>query len=206
VLTADLVSARRRGNELRLVALDDEARARAREIAGRLIAATSAHVGLTREELDLALATIDVGPREHRLKDGLVKLTLDRCELDAEEDLDPEEVRAEVFQRASAARAAAGSSRAFDRAAVLAEVASARGRPVEVIDRALFADLRSAHVLRSFDAPSAEALVAAYERGQAQAVLLRAVKIPRMTLIRASPRNMSRMPSASSSTVGMMTR
>jgi predicted nuclease of restriction endonuclease-like RecB superfamily len=178
VLTADLVSARRRGNELRLVAFDDDARARAREMAGRLIAVTGSHVGLTREDLEGSLDAVDVGPREHRLKDGLVKLILDRCELDTEDgDLAPEDVRADVFGRASAARSALPTGIAFDRSVVLAAVAAERGTQVEAIERALFADLRGAHVLRSFDAPTPDTLVAAYERAQAQAVLLRAVKI-----------------------------
>jgi predicted nuclease of restriction endonuclease-like RecB superfamily len=177
VLTADLVSTRRRGNELRIVALDDDARARARHIAARLIAVTGSHVGLTREELEAALDAVDVGPREHRLKDGLVKLLLDRCELDAKGDVDPEEVRRDVFRRASVAREALEIRRPFDRTAVLAAVAVARGTDVLAIERALFADLKGAHVLTSFAAPSPDVLVSSYERGQAQAVLLRAVKV-----------------------------
>jgi predicted nuclease of restriction endonuclease-like RecB superfamily len=177
VLTADLVSARRRGNELRLVALDDDGRARAAHIAARLIAVTASHVGLIREELEAALDAVDVGPREHRLKDGLVKLLLDLCELDAAGELDPEEVRRDVFRRASLAREALESGRSFDRAAVLASVSEERRTDVPTIERALFADLKGAHVLRSFAAPSAAALVSSYERSQAQAVLLRAVKV-----------------------------
>ncbi len=177
MLTADLVNARRRGNELQLASFDAAARLRARAIGEVLLSMAAAHVGRSREELVLALSTIDVGPREHRLKDGLAKLVEDRCEFNASEDVDPALVRREVFTRASAARAALEPAGRFDRGAIIAEIAAQQGTSTEAIERALFADLRGAHVLVAFDAPSPDALVAAYEYGQAQAVLLRAVKV-----------------------------
>jgi predicted nuclease of restriction endonuclease-like RecB superfamily len=177
VLTADLVNARRRGNELQLMALDAAGRARACALAEAMIAIARAHEGRTREELEEALAAVDVGPREHRLKDGLAKLIEDRCEFDSGEDLEADVLRHQVFARASAARAALEAVARFDRAAVLAEVALERGATVDAIERGLFADLRGAHVVASFAAPSPQGLVASYEEGQAQAVLLRAVKV-----------------------------
>jgi uncharacterized protein len=177
VLTADLVSARRRGGELHLVPFDPPARQRACTLAEALVATAAAHVGRTREELVVALSAIDVGPREHRLKDGLTKLIEDRCEFDATADSDPEAIRRDVFTRASAARAALEAVDRFDRGAIIAEVARERDTSDVAIERALFADLRGAHQLVRFDAPSAQALVASYEYGQAQAVLLRAVRV-----------------------------
>ncbi len=177
MLTADLVSARRRGAELRLVPLDAEARSRARALAEQLLAAASAHVGATREEVSAALGAIDVGARDYRMRDGLVKLIEDRCEFDGGSDADPEAVRRDVFLRASATRAALQAAERFDRGAVLAAVAAERDTTADALERALFADLRGAHVLLAFDALTAEALVAAWERAQAQAVLLRAVQV-----------------------------
>jgi predicted nuclease of restriction endonuclease-like RecB superfamily len=177
VLTADLVHARRRGNELRLVELDAAGRQRALDIAEALVATAGSCVGETREDLGVALGAVHAGPREHRLRDGLVKLIEDRCAFDGGEDADPEGVRREVFVRASAARAALGPAERFDRSEILAAVADVRGTTPEAIDRALFADLRAAHRLVAFDAPSPAALVATYERAQAQAVLLRAVRV-----------------------------
>jgi predicted nuclease of restriction endonuclease-like RecB superfamily len=177
VLTADLVNARRRGGELRLVPFDAFARASALSIAAALLSTAASCVGRTRDELLAALSEVDAGPRERRLKDGLVKLIEDRCEFDATGDLEPEEVRRDVFTRASRARAALEAGDRFDRRAILAEIASERGHSEDAIDRALFADLRGAHALVAFDRPSAEALVTLYEYGQAQAVLLRAVKV-----------------------------
>ncbi len=177
MLTADLVNARRRGGELHLISFDAPARARASAMAAAFLAIASGHVGRTREELVAALEAIEVGPREHRLKAGLAKLIEDRCAFDAPEDLDPPAVRRDVFTTASAARAALEAFDRFDRDAILAEIALARGTTAVAIERALFADLRGAHVLVAFDAPTADAFVAAYEHAQAQAVLLRAVKV-----------------------------
>jgi predicted nuclease of restriction endonuclease-like RecB superfamily len=177
VLTADLVNARRRGRELRLVPLDAGARRRALTYADALIAITAATVGRTRDELLAAMGAIDVGAREHRLRDGLAKLIEDRCAFDAGDDADPEAIRREVFSRASAARAALPPGVLLDRNAILADVAVERATSPDALERALFADLRGAHLLAAFDAPSAAALLAHYEHAQAAAVLLRAVRV-----------------------------
>jgi predicted nuclease of restriction endonuclease-like RecB superfamily len=177
VLTADLVNARRRGAELRLVSLDEASRGRALALARQLVAAVRAHVGRTAGELSAALEGVDVEAADYRLKDGLVKLLEDRCELEAPEGLDPEELRRDVFTRASALRASLDAGGKLERAAVLAEVAAERGTSVDAVERGLFADLRDAQVVARFDALGPEALVATYERAQAQAVLLRAVKV-----------------------------
>ncbi len=177
MLTADLVNARRRGGELHLVPLAAPVRLRATVLAEALIATTAAHVGRTRDELEGALSSIDVGTREHRLRDGLAKLIEDRCEFDAADDADPEAVRRAVFTRACDVRAGLDARDRFDRNAVIAEVAAMRGTSSDEIERALFADLRGAHLLVRFDRPSADALVTFYERAQAQAVLLRAVRV-----------------------------
>ncbi|MGA7118936.1 MAG: DUF790 family protein [Polyangiaceae bacterium] len=171
------MNARRRAGELHLVALDASTRGRAIELARALIATAAEKVGRTREELEVALAAVDVGPREHRIRDGLVKLIEDRCEFDAADDVDPEAVRRAVFQRASEARAALEAVDRFDRSTIIAEVARERGTSSDAIERSLFADLRGAHLVIAFERPSAESLVASYERGQAQAVLLRAVRV-----------------------------
>jgi predicted nuclease of restriction endonuclease-like RecB superfamily len=177
VLTVDLVNARRRGSELHLVSLDDRARTRAREIAAGLVATVAANVGRPRDDLSLALARVDVEARDCRMRDGLVKLLEDRCEFEAPGGCDPEELRRDVFTRASAMRAAVDAGSRLDRGIVIAEAALARGVSADAIEAALFADLRGAEVLTVFDSLGADALVEAYERGQAQAVLLRAVKV-----------------------------
>jgi predicted nuclease of restriction endonuclease-like RecB superfamily len=171
VLTADLVQARRRGGELRLVGVGDVARAR--ELAARITAVVSGHVGLTRAELDEALLETLDSPREERLKAGLVKLALDRCTFEADAAERAPELRAALF----AAGARARREGTFDRAALVHGAARAAGLGAEELERVLFADLRAAHRLLAYEAIGPEALVHAYERSQVQAVLLRAVKV-----------------------------
>jgi len=177
VLTVDLVNARRRGSELRLVLLDEASRPRAIALAGRLLVVVRAHLGRTCDELSAALDAVDVEAGDYRLKDGLTKLLEDRCDVEAPGGPEPEDLRRDVFIRASALRASLDMGRKLDRAAVLAEVAAERGISVDAVERGLFADLRGAQVLSKFDALGPETLVASYERAQAQAVLLRAVKV-----------------------------
>ena len=177
MLTADLVNARRRGSDLHLVSLDKEARVRALELASRLIDVVAAHVNETQEDLAAALATVDSLPRDVRMRDGFAKLLEDRCDFGASTDIDPEEIRREVFTLASTMRAEKEPGEKLDRVRVLQAVAQARGASLEAIEHALFADLRGAQVMKGCDAVDAVSLVLAYEQGQAQAVLLRAVKI-----------------------------
>ena len=129
------------------MSLDDRARTRAGDIAARLVAAVAAHVGRSHEELSSALARVDVDPRDYRMKDGLAKLLEDRCEFEAPCGCDPEDLRRDVFTRASVMRAEVDAGGRLDRRAVLSEIALARGTSEDVILGALFADLRGAEVL-----------------------------------------------------------
>jgi hypothetical protein len=177
VLTADLVNARRRGTDLHISKLDAAARARAVTLGADLVALFQASVGQAREELEAALAAVDVLPREARLKDGLIKLLDDRATWGVPGGLDPEEVRRHVFLRATAVRKELAVGQKFDRAAVLAAIATEQGATPDAVEAALFSDLRGAALLTAVEPISPAALVEMYERGQAQAVLLRAVRI-----------------------------
>ena len=176
MLTADLVSARKKKGELVLVKLDDEGRVRATELAARVVSIVEAHVGRTRGEVDAALDAIDAGARDRRLKDGLVKLALDRCDMDADASVEPATLRKALFERAAQVRRDA-DVRAFDRAAIVQEIAEKSGIDAAAVERGIFADLREAHELRRFEPTTPRALVATWEHAQAQAVLLRAVSV-----------------------------
>ena len=191
MLTADLVRARKRDGELRLSKLDKKARLRALEIAEALLTTTREHVGKTRSELKAALVEVPVEARDRKLADGLGKLVEDASSYESQPEIEPVELRREVFLRASAARRASArtagpvpaegslwrESAPLDRAALLEAVAKERGTSADAIERNLYADLRGAQVLESIEALSAEGLVARYETAQAQAVLLRAVGV-----------------------------
>jgi len=177
LLTADLVRARRRGGDLTLQSLDGAGRAAAVELATILLGVAEAHVGKTRGELDEVIDPVVAGAKDRKLAAGLAKLIWDRAELSEAVPIDPEALRHEVFARAQAAWGATREGERFDRAEVLAAVAAERGLAVAEIERGLYADLRDAHVVHALASLTAEQLVAEYELAQAQAVLLRAVRV-----------------------------
>lgn len=179
MLTADLVRTRRRGRELLLTPLDEPTRARATDLCARLLEAAEAHLGRTRDELEDAWAAIEAAPRDRRLLEALRKLVEDRCQFGeggADEELDPEALRRTLFERAAAARREEGAG-GFDREALLAQLAGERGLTLEALERGLFSDLRGAQLLRAVEPTSARALVDGFDVAQAQAVLLRAVRV-----------------------------
>ncbi len=176
MLTADLVHTRRKGDQLFVVPLGAR-RERAVDLAASVLGVAEGHEGMRREELDLALGAIEVEPRDDKLKQGLFKLVEDALTFEVEAPADPVALRAEVFERAATTR----RDGRFDRAALLAEVAAARGTDPGRIESAMYADLKAQHVVR-FESRAVldagpEALVRRYELAQPQAVLLRATSV-----------------------------
>jgi predicted nuclease of restriction endonuclease-like RecB superfamily len=177
LLTADLVRARRRGDELKLTPLDAAGSMAALELARTLLALAEAHVGKTRSELDEVMDAVIGSAQDRKLAAGLAKLIWDRAELTEAVPIDPEALRHDVFTRAQAAWATTGEGDRFDRTTVLAQVAAERGLTVDDLERGLYADLREAHVVTRLAPISAPRLVEAYALAQPQAVLLRAVRV-----------------------------
>jgi predicted nuclease of restriction endonuclease-like RecB superfamily len=174
LLTADLVHVRRRGDRLTLVPLAEAARPRARELAATALALIRAHVGLPRGALVEAWSQVSLAPAEQRLARGLFKLALEACQFEAGAAVDPVALRRDLFTQAAGARAAGD---AFDRNAVLADFARARGVEMDAIEEALYADLPTAHVLRKAALPSPDGLLSRHAMASQQAVLLRAVRV-----------------------------
>jgi len=177
VLTVDLVTARRRGDLLQVPSLDAEARARVEELAGVYLEIARAHVGRSREELEATWRAVEIAPHERRLGDGVLKLVSDRCVFETAADIEPAELRADVFLNASAARRAPDAGGRLAREAVLAAVAGARGLSVEELERGLYADLHGAERLCSVTPIGPAQLAAGFDRAQVQAVLLRATQV-----------------------------
>lgn len=177
MLTANLVEVRRRGGELHLRALDAPARAEALALATSYVEAARAHVGLRREQLDAAWDELDGHVHRRKVALGLRKLLEDACEFEAEGAVDPVALRRDVFMRASAIRRNREPGTPFDREAVLREAGAPLGLAPEVVERALFSDLRAEHVLREVPPTTGASLVEAYELGQAQGILLSAVRV-----------------------------
>ncbi len=162
MLTAEHVRARRKSGELIVRPLDLRERARAQELAEAYLDVARACVGRTRDELEDAWSAAPVAPREKRVAD--------------QAPVDPIELRRAIFSAASAARSGAADAR-VDRAAVLEAAALENGISATELERSLYADLRGAQILLSVGPLRAAALVDRYDRGQVQAVLLRAVRV-----------------------------
>ena len=201
MLTADLVTARRRGDELLVPPLDADDRARVEELAGLYLEIARAHVGRSREELEGTWRAVALAPRERRLADGVLKLVSDRCVFETAAVVDPAALRAQVFLRAAEARrapaapgagegtgggaidsaidgAGAGTREgAIDRVAILREVASEHAVSPEELERLLYADLHGAERLCSVTAFRPAHLAASFDLAQMQAVLLRATRV-----------------------------
>lgn len=173
MLLSEHVLAQRRDGKLLLRSFDGKMRARAEAMAGELVAIAKSHLGAPRAELESALAAIDAGNAEVKIKAGLTKLLLDRCAFESDPPLPPEDLRAEIFARAAAERREHGR---IDRDALLGRVAEEKSIAPHDLERALYADLKGAHRLTGVDA-SPRALAESLVSGQAQAVLLRAERV-----------------------------
>jgi hypothetical protein len=175
MLTADLVRCRIKAGRLSLVQLKGKGQQTALELGARYLALASDNVGKTREQLKLAWAAIEVGPRERKVALGLQKLIEDQCEVQASSEIDTQALRSRVFLAAASARR--GDPRGFDRNLVLEPIAGEFGIASSAIDDTLYADLPSQQVLTRAPGIDAQELLTRYEQAQIQAVLLRAVRV-----------------------------
>ena len=182
MLTADLAGVRRRGDELRLVPVDDQRRAHIEALAAALARVARDHVGKTRDEVDDALdgaarGVDGAGGGDQRLTNAVIKLVRDGCRFDETDPEPAQALRRDVFQRAAAARRAATAMAPFDRDALLTAVAGERGASAADIEASLYADRPARQRLLAFEGRPAAAVAAGFTLSQAQAVLLRATKV-----------------------------
>ncbi|MEY4544186.1 MAG: hypothetical protein RL685_381 [Pseudomonadota bacterium] len=177
MLTADLVRATRRGDQLHVQSLTGKNRQRAEELATMYLELAQAQCGATQQELDSAWAEVEVASREIKLAAGLRKLIDDACEFDSESAVEPPALRAQLFLAAGEARSALETGQRFERAAVVARVAGELGLTPEQLERCLYSDLKAEQRLLRAPELSAAEVLRRYDLGQVQAVLLRAVKV-----------------------------
>jgi predicted nuclease of restriction endonuclease-like RecB superfamily len=151
-----------------------------REVAERLLEMFRSSQGRTRGELDEELRDTFSESTAHLVPQGLAKLLEDRCEFEIVSGHPPEQLREAVFRAAAErrrARTEEAARGAFDRAAVLAEVAAGLDLRPEQIENGLFADLKSEQRLSDFKDITAERLLQRYNVALAQAVLLRSTGV-----------------------------
>src|SRR6185295_15496782 len=177
MLTADLVRATRRGDQLHVQAIAGKQRQRAEELAASYLDIAQAQCGGTQHELDTAWAEVHVEPREVKLAAGLRKLIEDACEFETQAAIEPPVLRSQVFLAAAAARSALEAGQRFERAAVLARIGAELQLGPEQIERGLYSDLKAEQRLLRAPETNAAELLRGYDLAQLQAVLLRAVKV-----------------------------
>jgi predicted nuclease of restriction endonuclease-like RecB superfamily len=176
MLSPEHVRVRQKGGELRLLGFERGLEERVVALAREVLEIAREYVGRAREDVVRAWLAIEHAPRERRILNGLMKLVEDGSEFEMPEGVDPPALRSAIFLEA-AARRRADEPHAFDRRALVEEIAARKGMTPEALEAALFADLRGAHRLVRSSPLGAEALVEEYRRAQVQAVLLRAVRV-----------------------------
>jgi predicted nuclease of restriction endonuclease-like RecB superfamily len=176
VLSVDLVRVRKKKDQLELPAVRPEERLRALALAEQILALYAASVGESRAAIAAQLELVPHAAKEQRTFRALAKLADDEAEFESQPPLDPAETRRAVFEHA-AARWRRGEIPTQARRAVLEAVGVELGQPPEVVERALFADLRDEERLVHAPAVDARALVTRWPRAEAQAVLLRATRL-----------------------------
>ncbi len=201
MLTADLASVRRRGDELRLVTVDARGRARIEALAGAYREIACAAVGRAREDVEAGFRELEIPAAERRVAAAVLKLVRDGCVFEEASGQDATTLRRTLFQRASAARRAG----AFERGAVVEALAAERETSAAAIDQGLFADRAGAQRLLAVQAPAPAELADGFELAQAQAVLLKAPSRSRRPCTRAR-RRPTGGSSASSSSSGSCPR
>lgn len=148
------------------------------DVAEQMLFVYRAAVGRTRGEIEADLTDLLGDGPSQLVHQGLAKLLEDRCEYEIATDLTPEQVREAAFRLAALEHAeSAQAGRPFDRAAVLQAAADELGHPSELLDRALFADLRDEQRILQFDTCTPEQLLHRYNVALAQAILLRSVRV-----------------------------
>ncbi len=179
MLTGKLVRVRYARNRILPVWLDVDS-AEWRDAAEQLLGIFRGAAGSTRGELDAEVDAAFGDLAAQLVYRGLAKLLEDRCEFEVEAGLPPEQIREAVFAAAARHRQAGGDDAvrpAFDRGAVLAEVAGQLQLQPAQVEQGLFADLKSEQRLIHFDDITAERLLHRYNVALAQAVLLRATAV-----------------------------
>ncbi|HLN30070.1 MAG TPA: DUF790 family protein [Gemmataceae bacterium] len=145
------------------------------EAAERLLELFRSAQDVTRGSLEEELRETFGSDPAQLVHQGLAKLLEDRCEFEVVSGHPPEELREAVFLAAARKRASVTEmpAPAFDRNAVLRDVATPLSMTQEAVDQGMFADLKSEQRLIRFKDITAEHLLQRYNVSLAQAVLLR---------------------------------
>lgn len=172
MLAAELLVTRARGDEIAPAFI--EPGADHLELARDLIGTFTDHTGKRLGELYDILEEVEDQGFDYRLVRGLVSLLERRSDMQVESEVDPAEARREVF--AAAARSYPVTT-AGARTAAIRAAADTLGTSPDAIEQAMYADLESQLVMRSFRPPAPDDLLFQYNLSLAQTLLFKATRL-----------------------------
>ncbi len=148
-------------------------------LAEELIAIYRMSIGRPKGQLQDALRGALGTGRAALVGKGLAKLLEDRCTLEVDSPADPVDVRRKLFEYAAIhfPVTPGGRHRTTPRQDALEAVGRELGLEPGQVERAMYADLPSARIVRCPSLPGARWLIDRYNVALAQAVLLRATQV-----------------------------
>ena len=183
MLTGDLVRGRVHRGKLRLALVDPD-NSDLQDLSARLVAVFTLAPGCSREDIQSAVESACEGPVHPVVAKGLAHLLWKRCETSAPPGPDAATLRSVVFRAAATARKEGTTP--FPRETILAECGGPLGLDPAGVERALFSDLPSEEIIRSFEPIQAEQLIFEYNLALIQGALLRSTRVV-LTLGRPRP-------------------
>ena len=149
MLTTDLVRVTRKGTSVQPKTVSVTSKLQLNR-AQELIDVFWGHQGLTRGALDEAMSDLIADRTDFKLQRGLAKLLLDRSTFAAASPLDSQEVRRRVFSMAAEKGpvfTSGSGPKGIHRHEVLSLVAEEMNVELQVLERALYGDLKGEEVL-----------------------------------------------------------
>lgn len=177
MLSADLVIAQTRKQQLLLPDLSGKAGESVRYWAEQIIDAAQGCIGLPRQEFGALVQVMGETQQVRKMTRGLAKILEDACEF---EQADPEiaaDLRRKLFSYATEVRRQLRADSRWDRAECVERVCSENGWDVATLEQRLYADLPGAQRLLNVPKWSSQQLFERYDQARVQAVLLRAVQV-----------------------------
>lgn len=144
------------------------------ELASQLIEMFRTFPGCSRQEVEEELAEVVGDSPSQIVHQGFAKLLEDRCEFEVDSQHEPSIVREQVFLEAARQRTA---GEVFSREQILQAVANQFSIAPELVDQAIFADLKAEQRLMKFADITPTQLVQRYNVALAQAVLLKSSRV-----------------------------
>ena len=143
--------------------------------------------GMTRGELEEAVADLFGSGQATLAHHGLARVLEDRSEFEVVSDVDPEDLRDRLFRAAALYRTAIARKRAasdrteampsFNRQGILDSISKELKLQPEQVEASLFADLKEENRMLKFEDISAQRLVDRYNVALAQSVVSRATRL-----------------------------